>query len=79
MMCIFNLCPTVIIGLPRWLNDEDSICQARDPGWIPGLGRSPGEGNGNPLQYSCLGNPMDRGAWWATAHGDSKSQTRLGD
>ena len=41
----------------------------RDPGSIPGLGRSPGEGNGNPLQYSCLENPMDRGAWRATAHG----------
>ena len=40
-----------------------------DPGLIPGLGRSPGEGNGNPLQYSCLGNPMDRRAWWATIHG----------
>ena len=43
-----------------------------DPGSIPGLGRSPGEGNGNPLQYSCLGNPMDRGAWWATVHGVTK-------
>ena len=41
-------------------------------GSIPGLGRSPGEGNGNPLQYSCLGNPRDRGAWWATVHGVSK-------
>ena len=40
-----------------------------DAGSIPGSGRSPGEGNGNPLQYSCLGNPMDRGAWWATVHG----------
>ena len=40
-----------------------------DASLIPGLGRSPGEGNGNPLQYSCLGNPMDRGAWWATVHG----------
>ena len=50
-----------------------------DPGSIPGLGRSPGEGNGNPLQYSCLGNPMDRGTWWATVHGVSKSQTRLRD
>ena len=40
----------------------------RDAGSIPGSGRSPGEGNGNPLQYSCLGNPMDRGAWWATVH-----------
>ena len=44
-------------------------------GLIPGLGRAPGEGNANPLQYSCLGNPMDRGAWWATGHGISKSQT----
>ena len=43
----------------------------------PGLGRSPTEGNGNPLQYSCLENPMDRGAWQATVHGISKSQTRL--
>ena len=46
-----------------------SACNAGDLGMIPGLGRSPGEGNGNPLQYSCLENPMDRGAWWATVHG----------
>ena len=46
---------------------------ARDMGSIPGSGRSPGEGNGNPLQYSCLENPMDRGAWWATVHGVAKS------
>ena len=46
-----------------------------DPGLIPGWGRSPGEGNGNPLQYSCLGNPMDRGAWWATVLGMPKSET----
>ena len=45
---------------------------AGDAGLIPGLGRSPGEGNGNPLQYSCLGNPMDRGAWRATVHGVAK-------
>ena len=45
---------------------------AGDVGLIPGLGRSPGEGNGNPSQYSCLGNPMDRGAWGATAHGVAK-------
>ena len=49
----------------------------RDVGSIPGLGRSPKEGNGNPLQYSCLENSMDRGAWWATAHGVTKSQARL--
>ena len=48
-----------------------------DLGSIPGLGRFPGEGNGNPLQYSCLENPMDGGAWWATVHGVAKSRTRL--
>ena len=52
---------------------------AGDSGLIPGLGRSPGIGNGNPLQYSCLGNPMDRGAWWATVHRAAKNQTRLSD
>ena len=50
---------------------------AGDSGSIPGLGRSPGEGNGDPLQYSCLGSPMDRGSCWATVHGVSKSHTRL--
>ena len=48
-------------------------CNSGDPGSIPGSGRSPGEGNGNPLWYSCLDNPMDRGAWWATFHGLKKS------
>ena len=52
---------------------------AGDMGPIPGLGRSPGEGNGNPLQYSCLGNPMDRRTWRATVHGMAKSQTQLSD
>ena len=51
----------------------------RDSGSIPGSGRSPGEGNGNPLQYSCLENPMDRGAWWATVHGVAKSWIQLSD
>ena len=50
-----------------------------EAGSILGSGRSPGEGNGNPLQYSCLGNPMDRGAWQATVHGGTKSWTRLSD
>ena len=50
---------------------------ARDAGSIPGSGRSAGEGNGNPLQYACQENPMDRGAWWATVHGVAKSRTRL--
>ena len=49
-----------------------------DTSSIPGWGRSPGEGNGNPLQYSCLENPMDRGAWWVTVHRITKSQTLLG-
>ena len=52
----------------------ESACSAGDRGSIPGSGRSPGEGHGNPLQYSCLENPMDRGAWWATVHGVAKSQ-----
>ena len=50
---------------------------AGDLGSNPGSGRGPGEGNGNPLQSSCLENPMDRGAWWAAVHGVAKSQTRL--
>ena len=50
---------------------------AGDAGLIPGLGRSPGGGNGNPLQYPCLGNPMDQGAWWAAVHEVTKSQTQL--
>ena len=52
-----------------------SACNTGDLGWIPGSGRSPGKGNGNPLQYSCLENPMDGGAWWATVHGVAKSRT----
>ena len=56
-----------------------SAYNAADPDSIPGSGRSPGEGNGNPLQYSCLENPMDGGAWWATNHGVAKSRTRLSD
>ena len=57
----------------------ESACNAGDLGSIPGSGRSPGEGNDNPLQYSCLENPMDRGAWWAAVHGVAKSQTQLSD
>ena len=59
---------------------KDPPAEARDAnvmGLIPGSGRSPGEGNGNPLQYFCLGNPMDRGAWGATVHGVAKSWTQL--
>ena len=56
-----------------------SACDVGDLGSIPGSGRSPGEGNGNPLQYSCLENPMGGGAWWATVHRVAKSPTRLSD
>ena len=61
------------MGLPWWLSGKESTCQAGEVGLIPGLGRSTGEGNSNPLQYSCLGNPMDREAWWATVHGVTES------
>ena len=64
---------------PGGSDGKASVYNAGDPGSIPGLGRSPGEGNGNPLQYYCLENPMDRGAWQATVHGIAKSQTRLSD
>ena len=60
-----------------WSDSKESACSAGDSGLIPGWGRSPGEGNGNTLQYSCLENPMDRGAWWATVHGITKSQIWL--
>ena len=59
--------------LPWWLSGKESASQAGDLGSIPGLGRAPGEGNGNPLHYSCLGNLMDRRAWQTTVHGVTKS------
>ena len=68
------------IGLPQWLNGRESACNAGDTGDmdpIPGSETPPGGGHGNPLQYSCLENPMDRGAWWATVHRVAKSQTGL--
>ena len=64
---------------PGGLEGKASAFNAGDLGSIPGWGRSPGEGNGNPLQYSCLENPMDGEAWWATVHGVTKSWTRLSD
>ena len=67
------------LGFPGGSDGKASACHGGDPGSIPGSGRSPGEGNGNPLQYSCLKNPMDRGAWWATVHVVTKSRTRLSD
>ena len=65
-----------ILGFPGGSEVKVSAYNAGYRGSIPGLGRSPGEGNGNPLQYSCLENPMDRGAWWATVHGITKSRTQ---
>ena len=65
--------------LPGGSEGKASAGNAGDPGSIPGSGRSPGEGNGNPFQYSGLENSMDAGAWWATAHGVEKSWTRLSD
>ena len=64
-------------GFPGGSDSKESAYNARDLGLIPGSGRSPGEGNGTPLQYSCLENPMDRGAWWATVHSVPKSQIQL--
>ena len=67
------------MGFPGGSEVKASASNMGDLGSIPGLGRFPGEGNGNPLQYSCLENPMDGGAWWATVHGVAKSRTQLSD
>ena len=67
----------MILVFPGGLDGKASAYNAGDPGSIPALGGSPGEGNGNPLQCSCLENPMDGGAWWATVHKVTKSQTQL--
>ena len=67
------------MGFPGGLDNKESACNAVGPGLIPGSVRFPGEGNGNPLQYSCLENSVDREAWWATVHGVTKSWTRLSD
>ena len=72
--CIKSICYTPL----NYSSDgKESACSAEDQVSVPGWGRSPGEGNGNPLQYSCLENPMDRGAWQATVHGVAKSWTQL--
>ena len=67
------------MGFPCSSVGKESACSSGDLGSIPGLGRFPGEGNGNPLQYHCLENLMDRGAWWAAFHGVTKNQARLSD
>ena len=66
-----------LLGFPCSSVNKESACSAGDLGSIPGLGRSPGEGNGNPLQYPCLENLMDRGAWWAVVHGVTKITAKL--
>ena len=67
------------MGFPGSSEFKASACNAGELGSIPGLGRSAGEGNGNPLQYSCLENPMDRRAWWAIVHEVAKNRTQLSD
>ena len=90
-----NICPKCFTGaagarffsvqfrkpadFPGGSDGKASDYNAGDPGSIPGSGRSPGDGNGNPLQYSSLGNLMDRGTWWAAVHGTAKNRTLLSD
>ena len=77
LIFFFSFCS--LTSFPGGSDIKESPCNATDPGLIPGSGSSPEEGNGYPLQYPCLENSMDRGAWWATVHGVAKSQTRLRD
>ena len=67
------------MGFTGGSDGKESACNAGDPGSVPGSGRFPGGGHGNPLQDSCLENSVNRGAWWATDHGVTKSRTRLSD
>ena len=69
----------VYVCLSQWLQSKESVCNAVGVDSIPGSGISPGGGNGNPLQCSCLENPMDRGAWWTTVHRVAKSRLLLSD
>ena len=68
-----------MLDFPGGSDGKASVYNVGDPGSSPGLGRPPGEGNGNPLQYYCLENPMERGAWKAAVYGATKSRTRLSD
>ena len=73
---MLNWATVIALGFPRGSVVKNPSASIGDVGWIPGSGRSPGGGNGNPLQYSCLENPMDRGAWWATVSGGHKRLDR---
>ena len=75
--CLSNPTDSFLVGLPGGLDDKGSVCNVGDPGSIPASGRPPGEGNGNPPQYSCLENPINEGVWRIIVIGDAKSQTRL--
>ena len=75
----FEFCLKGVMGFTGASEGKECACNAGDLGLIPGLGRSPGKGNGNPLQYSCLENSMDRGVWKAIVQGVAKSQTWLSD
>ena len=77
LQCCISSTYTAKWGLPHSSVYKESACSTGDPGSIPGSGRSPGEKNGNPLQYPCLENPKDKGAWWAAVHGVAKSQAWL--
>ena len=77
MQFVFLFLTSLSMGFPGVSDGIEFACNEEDLGLIPGLGRSPGEGNGHLLQYSCLENSMDRGAWWAIVHGVTKSGTRL--
>ena len=79
MSLLFKMLFRFVMGFPGGSEVKVSACNVGDLGSIPGSGRAPGEGNGNPLQYSCLDNPMDGGAWWAIVHEVAKSQTRPSD
>ena len=73
-MCVcVCVCVNKQTGFPGGSDSKEFACSEGEPGSVPGWGRSPGEGNGYPLQYSCLENPMDRGAWWAIVHGVAES------
>ena len=74
---IFFVWISISDSFPGGSAGKEPACNVGDSGSIPGSGISPGEGNGNPLQYSCLENPLNRRAWWATVHGVAKSQTQL--